>query len=72
MTTYRAILRFTTAGPAVTGEWSAVTTARHAWRGWIGLYGSVEEVVIRVVEDTSEGEQVLAEWRDGHVVVDRL
>ncbi|MYT32909.1 MULTISPECIES: hypothetical protein [unclassified Streptomyces] len=43
-----------------------------AWRGWIGLYGSLEEVSIRVVEDTSEGEQVLAEWRDGHVVVDRL
>ncbi|MEW9517558.1 hypothetical protein [Streptomyces tubercidicus] len=54
MTTYRAILRFTTTGPAVTGEWSVVTTARHTWRGWIGLYGSVEEAIIRVVEDTGE------------------
>ncbi|MFJ9855768.1 hypothetical protein [Streptomyces sp. NPDC101150] len=59
MTTFRATLHFTEAGPA----------ARRTWRDWIGLYGSGEDVIIRLVEDA--GERVLAEWKNGRVVVER-
>ncbi|MFG2400351.1 hypothetical protein [Streptomyces lydicus] len=71
MTTFRATLHFTAAGPAVTGEWSAAPTARRTWRDWIGLYGSGEDVIIRLVKDAGDGEQVLAEWKNGRVVVER-
>ncbi|MFJ9855666.1 hypothetical protein [Streptomyces sp. NPDC101150] len=71
MTIFRATLQFTAAGPAVTGEWSAGPTARRTWRDWIGLYGSGEDVIIRLVEDANDGERVLAEWKHGRVVVER-
>jgi hypothetical protein len=68
VTTYRTVLRFTANGPKVTGEWAAGTTARRTWRGWVGHYGSDENVVIRLVEETDSRERVLTAWEHGRVV----
>ncbi|POX50932.1 hypothetical protein [Streptomyces sp. Ru72] len=67
MTTHLVRLRFEADGQAVTGEWADGATARRTWRDWVGLYGSDEEVVIRLTED-SEGERVLMAWERGRVV----
>ncbi|WP_241779809.1 hypothetical protein [Streptomyces natalensis] len=52
-----AVLRFTANGPAVTEEWAAEATARRTWRDWIGLYGSDENVLVRLIEDTGDRER---------------
>ncbi|MGW1374456.1 hypothetical protein ACQUSR_01950 [Streptomyces sp. P1-3] len=68
MTKYLAVLQFTANGPKVTGEWTSDTTALRTWRDWVGLYGSDEQVVIRVIEETDGRERVLTAWEHGRVV----
>lgn len=62
MTKYIATLQFKVGGSAVTGEWSEKATARSIYRDWIGLYGSDQSVVIRLVEETAGGQRVLETW----------
>ncbi|MEU7206161.1 hypothetical protein [Streptomyces sp. NPDC045470] len=65
--TYRVSLQFRADGPAVTGEWADETTARRIWRDWVGLYGSDDSVVIRLVEESDGQEQELTAWKHGQV-----
>ncbi|MET9852185.1 hypothetical protein ABZY57_04435 [Streptomyces sp. NPDC006450] len=44
------------------GEWAAEDTARRTYRRWLGLYGST--AVIRLIEETAVGRQVLRTWTD--------
>ncbi|MGY0065199.1 hypothetical protein ACWY4P_53765 (plasmid) [Streptomyces sp. LZ34] len=62
MTQYCVKLQFEADGPAVTGWWSDEATARSIYRDWIGLYGSGQSVVIRLVEETAGGQRVLETW----------
>ncbi|MFF4583678.1 hypothetical protein ACFY15_35770 [Streptomyces sp. NPDC001373] len=59
-----AVLRFEEDGPAVTGEWAALSTAERTHRNWIGLYGSHPMAVIQLIEinDAGERERVLKLW----------
>jgi hypothetical protein len=66
-TLFRTTLQFTAGGPSVTGEWTEDTTARKAWRDWIGLYGSDEKVTVRVVETAAGRTQDVAVWERGRV-----
>ena len=62
MTQYCVKVQFEAGGPAVTGWWSVEETARRCYRDWIGLYGSDQSVVIRLVEETAGGQRVLESW----------
>ncbi|CAL9664246.1 hypothetical protein [Streptomyces sp. Tu 3180] len=46
-TRYLAVLQCEEGGPAVTGEWTDDAPALRTYRGWVGLYGSQDSVVIR-------------------------
>ncbi|GAA2407755.1 hypothetical protein GCM10010420_39810 [Streptomyces glaucosporus] len=49
-TRYLAVLQFEEGGPAVTGEWTDDAPALRTYRGWAGLYGSQDSVVIRLID----------------------
>ncbi|GAA2443323.1 hypothetical protein GCM10010421_37950 [Streptomyces glaucus] len=49
-TRYLAVLQFEEGGPAVTGEWTDDAPALRTYRGRVGLYGSQDSVVIRLIE----------------------
>lgn len=68
MTLYRAILRFTEGGPAVTGEWEDnPAAARKTYKEWIGLYTRDPAVVVQFVADEDDGERrIIRKW-----IVDR-
>ncbi|WP_030185944.1 hypothetical protein [Streptomyces capuensis] len=66
MTQYCVKLQFEAGGPAVTGWWSNEATARRNYRDHIGLYGSGQSVVIRLVEETAGGQRVLETWPAAH------
>jgi hypothetical protein len=51
VTQHLAVLQFEAGGPAVTGEWADSSTALRTYLEWIGLYGSQQSVVIRLVEE---------------------
>ncbi|MEU7028923.1 hypothetical protein AB0A60_19810 [Streptomyces sp. NPDC046275] len=61
-TRYLTVLRFEEGGPAVTGEWTDDATALRAYRGWVGLYGSKDSVVIRLIEVGDGREHALKTW----------
>lgn len=61
-------LQFMAGGPAVIGEWADDTTARRTWRDWAELYGSDEQVVIRLAQEAADGENVLLTWELGRAV----
>ncbi|WP_328643902.1 hypothetical protein [Streptomyces canus] len=61
-TLFRTTLQFTAGGPSVTGEWAEDTTAHKTWRDWIGLYGSDENVTVRVVETADGRTRDVAVW----------
>ncbi|MFD6133189.1 recombinase family protein [Streptomyces diastaticus] len=58
-TRYLAVLRFEEGGPAVIGEWTDDAPALRTYRGWVGLYGSQDSVVIRLIEVSDGREHVL-------------
>ena len=66
MTQYCVKLQFEAGGPAVAGWWSDEATARRIYRDHIGLYGSDPSVVIRLVEETADGQRVLETWPAAH------
>ncbi|GAA3372049.1 hypothetical protein GCM10017744_101960 [Streptomyces antimycoticus] len=51
-------------GPAVTGEWADDSTALRTYRGWVGLYGSDEHVVIRLILKEGANQHVLRTWAE--------
>jgi hypothetical protein len=61
-TRYLVALQFTEGGPAVTGEWNDDAPALRTYRGWVGLYGSQDSVVIRLIEVSDGREHVLKTW----------
>ncbi|MEV6332621.1 hypothetical protein [Streptomyces sp. NPDC051909] len=61
-TRYLVVLQFEEGGPAVTGEWADDAPALRTYRGWVGLYGSQDSVVIRLIEVSDGREHVLKTW----------
>jgi hypothetical protein len=59
---YRVTLRFRADGPAVTGEWAEQETADRRYRSYVGLYGSLPAVTIRLDQLAGGHVQVLKEW----------
>ncbi|UQA90736.1 hypothetical protein [Streptomyces halobius] len=50
-------------GPAVDGTWEDELRARQKFTAWIGTYGSLEDVVIRLVEEHDDGHRrTLRTW----------
>ncbi|MGX4695100.1 hypothetical protein [Streptomyces sp. JNUCC 63] len=62
MTTYLAVLQFEEGEPAVTGQWADDAAALRTYRGWVGLYGSQQSVVIRLIEEAGGRAHVLKTW----------
>uniref|UniRef100_A0AAU2UXH0 Uncharacterized protein n=1 Tax=Streptomyces sp. NBC_00003 TaxID=2903608 RepID=A0AAU2UXH0_9ACTN len=60
---YRVTLRFAPGGPAVTGDWSDLTTAERKWRADIGTHGSHPTAAITLAEQLPDGDwRPLAQW----------
>jgi hypothetical protein len=59
-------LRFSANGPAVTGDWRVLDTAERKFTGWVGTYGSLDHVIIQLVEETNDGQEtVVKSWTKG-------
>jgi hypothetical protein len=68
---YLAVLQFRKDGPTVEGQWESKPTARKTYRDWIGLYGELPAVVIRLLEETDGVQRTLRAWTaQGEVVTD--
>ncbi|WP_406349380.1 hypothetical protein OHA44_37630 [Streptomyces sp. NBC_00144] len=56
-------LRSSANGGAVTGDWYVRPTAERKFTEWIGTYGSLDHVVIQLIEETDAGQEtVLKTW----------
>ncbi|MFF4795629.1 hypothetical protein ACFY2M_39350 [Streptomyces sp. NPDC001276] len=61
--TFRVTLQFRKDGPSSSGWWPRLEVAEQKFAAWIGTYGSLDQVVIQLVDEKGDGrETVLKTW----------
>ncbi|MFI6056137.1 hypothetical protein ACIBCO_39500 [Streptomyces violascens] len=67
MTTYRVTLQFCKDGPSSSGWWTNPAVAERKFAEWLGTYGSLDQVVLQLVEEKGDGQEaVLKTWTKEH------
>ncbi|MFB6963385.1 hypothetical protein ACFCYB_42175 [Streptomyces sp. NPDC056309] len=61
--TFRVTLQFCKDGPSSSGWWSDPAIAERKITEWVGTYGSLDQVIIQLVEEQGGGQEtVVKTW----------
>ncbi|WP_234043354.1 hypothetical protein [Streptomyces marianii] len=67
MSTFHVTMQFQADGPAVEGAWVDGEIALGRYRDWVGSHGSLDGVLIRLTEETTDGHvRVIRAWTKDH------
>lgn len=67
VSTFHVTMQFRVDGPFVEGTWADGKIALGRYRDWVGSHGSLEGVLIRLTEQTTDGQmRVIRAWTKDH------